>query len=535
MSDTARNVGAWQVMTKVAESGFATSYEVRHEETGARGLLKCFPDAGDSHVAARFDRELDALDALEGAKVPRILDRNRDHVAGPYVVFEWIEGTTLLDLLRSEGPLSVAAALDVALALASTLERAHELGFLHRDVKPGNVMIPTSSAGIHDFPGAYLLDFGLAGVLRSMESAREAQTMPGVVVGSPAYMAPEQATGGALTAATDVWGVGVVLHEMVTGKLPFAGPTAIATIVTIVQERYTPPSELPTTVRALLERTLVKTANLRIPGGRELRLAVEQAIDALAGVPGAPAPYAGPSPGQAHIAVPSAAGAGETLATYAGPFPGGVPTPAYRRVPGVAALPHIGGPAAGRLSVSALLPSARDTLRVAVASSAAFLAALTLRVREENAVTDIVLGICVPGLAVGVGVLYREWSMSRRLRLARPLTAVRDQLSSLLDGTSRITDSLALDLEELHRVLEGMGADALHASVAVRMFHQYQAAVESRHDDLALVHAVPLVEHIESKLPWWIRYGVSIDQVLRVSGVLLGIVLLLRAAWILRQ
>lgn len=245
--------GRYRVVRHIARGGMGEVYEVEDHELGGRVALKTIrPEMADEQWSVgRFRREIQLARQVTHPNVCRIFDVSY-HEAGERVVFltmELLAGETLAERLARDGPLPPDRALILARQLASALDAAHGAGVIHRDFKSNNVMLVplgASSAetseggvGIEALPAerlrAVVTDFGLA---RGAGDGGLAATLAldGVSLGTPDYLAPEQVEGGEITPAADVYAFGLVLYEMVTGRLPFSGDTALATAVKRVRE-----------------------------------------------------------------------------------------------------------------------------------------------------------------------------------------------------------------------------------------------------------------------------------------------------------
>ena len=197
------------------------------------------------------------------------------------LVLELVDGTTLADQIAL-GPLSVAEALTIARQMADALEAAHEKGIIHRDLKPANIKIARDGV-------VKVLDFGLAkvwdGASQSDFSASPRLTATdvggGTILGTPAYMSPEQARGQSLDRRTDIWSFGCVLYEMLTGRAPFAGDTISDTLAAILErepDRTMLPADTPVPIRRLLRRCLEKDRKRRLDSASDARLEIDDAI-----------------------------------------------------------------------------------------------------------------------------------------------------------------------------------------------------------------------------------------------------------------
>jgi alpha-beta hydrolase superfamily lysophospholipase len=225
--------------------------------------------SADPVARQRFEREARSAAALNHPHICTILDVGPD-----YLVMERLEGETLADLL-TRGPLSVNQAIDYGVQIADALEAAHARGIVHRDLKPSNVMITAA--------GAKVLDFGLAKQVATID--RDAQTMTvaavdavtraGQIVGTAAYMSPEQAEGKPLDARSDLFALGALLHEMLAGRRPFSGDTRLSTLASVLKTSPDPlrriRHEVPEHVERVVLRCLEKDPAARYASAAEVR------------------------------------------------------------------------------------------------------------------------------------------------------------------------------------------------------------------------------------------------------------------------
>jgi serine/threonine protein kinase len=233
-SPVGRLISHYRVVELLGSGGMGDVYLARDERLGRRVALKLLPEylTDDASRVRRFRQEARAASALNHPNILTVYEI--DQTGGRYfIATEYIEGVTLRRRLK-DGPLPVGEALDIAAQVAAALSKAHQAGIVHRDVKPENIMVNGDGH-------VKLLDFGLAkynpGVGRADSAAPAADvthTAPGLVMGTTAYMSPEQARGLAVDARTDIWSLGVVLYEMTTGQQPFAGRTASDVIVAVL-------------------------------------------------------------------------------------------------------------------------------------------------------------------------------------------------------------------------------------------------------------------------------------------------------------
>ncbi len=240
-------VGAYQIVNQLGQGGMATVYKAYHPQLDRFVALKSMHTSlmDDDTFISRFQREAQIIAKLEHPNIVPVYDYS-EHNKQPYIVMKYIEGHTLKDELEGD-VLTLKQVLHVMKAVSSALSYAHEKGVLHRDIKPSNVMIDNNN-----FP--YVSDFGLARMVTAGESTLSANMM----MGTPHYMAPEQALQGELDARADVYSLGVMLYEMVVGVVPFIGDTPYAIIHGHI---YTPlplPSKVNPDVPFQVEEVLLK-------------------------------------------------------------------------------------------------------------------------------------------------------------------------------------------------------------------------------------------------------------------------------------
>jgi tetratricopeptide (TPR) repeat protein len=261
------------------KGGMGHVYRARDDESGARVALKTMRIA-DPGLARRFEREARVLEELQDPAVVRYVARGTTALGQAFLVMEWVEGESVSQrLLR--GPLGVPATLQLVRRVAGGLAAAHARGIVHRDVKPANVLLPDG-----DVERAVLIDFGIARTQRPGTAA----TRRGAFLGTPGYMAPEQARGGgALDARADVFSLGCVAYQCLTGKVPFAGADFLEMLAKLLLETPRPASEtapdVPPALDRLLARMLAKEPDARPADAAALLVELDVAAE---GGPGRP-------------------------------------------------------------------------------------------------------------------------------------------------------------------------------------------------------------------------------------------------------
>ena len=250
----------------------------------------------DPSFAARFHREARAASRLDHPNSIRILDFGEEPDGRLYIAMDYLDGRDLLEVINEEWPLATGRMVDILAQALSALAVAHDLGILHRDLKPENIMVlrGTSDEGL-PLDVVKVCDFGIAKMIEnraddeSEPSGEKAKlSTGGTVVGTPAYMSPEQARGDELDARSDVYAMGIILYQMLTTRVPFEGPTPLSTLLRLVNEEAVPPSAQSANVDPDLERVCLKAISKkpedRYPTAREMRAALRK----LAGGDGFP-------------------------------------------------------------------------------------------------------------------------------------------------------------------------------------------------------------------------------------------------------
>jgi serine/threonine protein kinase/Tol biopolymer transport system component len=275
-----RRIGVYTLDALLGRGGMGEVYRARDTRLGRDVAIKVLPQAFTSNPdrLARFEREARLLAALNHPHIGMILGvEEGDHVLA--LVLELVEGDTLADRI-ARGPVAIKDALDWARQIADALDAAHEKGIVHRDLKPANIKITPQGV-------VKVLDFGLARAAGMDSDARDMTRSPaitassGMILGTAAYMSPEQARGQAVDKRADVWAFGCVLYELLTGRSAFAGPTVSDTLASILQREpdwTVLPADVPPPVRSLLRRCLEKDPRRRRRDIGDVRAELDDAI-----------------------------------------------------------------------------------------------------------------------------------------------------------------------------------------------------------------------------------------------------------------
>src|SRR6185369_10317970 len=264
-----QTIGRYRVVEQIGRGGMGTVYKAIDETLDRRVALKLLnADLIDQDAVERFRREAMMLAKLNHGRIGAIHELTRDGHDFP-MVMEYLGGETFEKLIE-RGPLAVPRAISLISQVLDALEYAHGVGVIHRDLKPANLMLSPSGE-------VKVMDFGIARVQGS-----EHLTTNGYMVGTPAYMAPEQVRGEEVDPRMDLYAVAVVLYRMLTHHLPFHGDTAIAMIHSQLNNPPTPPqqfrADLPEWLVAAIERGLAKKPADRFQTAREFRAALEKGL-----------------------------------------------------------------------------------------------------------------------------------------------------------------------------------------------------------------------------------------------------------------
>jgi Tol biopolymer transport system component len=275
------HIGPYEVTSRIGEGGMGIVYRALDTQLQREVALKVLPDhfAGDSDRLERFQREAQLLAALNHPNIGHIYGLERVGSAG-CIVMELVGGETLAERIK-RGPVPLDDALQIARQLADALEAAHAQGIIHRDLKPANIKLTTDGT-------VKVLDFGLAKALGGRTDADPSNSptvlsgsVPGVIMGTAAYMSPEQARGKTVDARTDIWAFGCVLYEMLTARRAFDGETATDIVAKIIQgepqwDRL--PADVPPSIRTLLKILLSKDPKQRLQHIGDVRVLSNQTL-----------------------------------------------------------------------------------------------------------------------------------------------------------------------------------------------------------------------------------------------------------------
>ena len=274
-----QKIGSFEIVEIIGRGGMGAVYLAHDTKLDRSVAIKSIPLklAGDSTTKVRFKREARLLASLNHpniAVIHEIIEQDDD---SGYLVLEYVPGQTLTERIARK-PVKLEEALSIGRQIAEAISAAHEKGVVHRDLKPGNIKITPDSR-------VKVLDFGLAKASASEAITEETTvTQPGRIIGTPAYMSPEQARGKPADVRSDIWSFGCVLYQMLTGKMPFEGETVSDTLVRLLEHEpdwHALPQATPANIRILLRRCLEKEPHRRLRDMGDIAITLEDTVTEL--------------------------------------------------------------------------------------------------------------------------------------------------------------------------------------------------------------------------------------------------------------
>ncbi|MEZ5346471.1 MAG: protein kinase [Pyrinomonadaceae bacterium] len=276
-------LGRFEIISGIAKGGMGEVYLARDTELERNVAIKVLPSelSDNKERLLRFEQEARTVSALNHPYILTVFEFGKSDDGRQFIATEFVEGTVLSELFLEE-PLELAKALDIAMQIASALSAAHSAGMAHRDIKPDNVMVrPDGYIKVLDFGLAKLTDPAVQEPVDLEGSTRELfNTSPGSIVGTAAYMSPEQARGLTVDTRTDLWSLGVVIYEMVSGRKPFRGATSTDTIISVIQKEPPPITSyvenIPSDLVWIISKALTKDLDGRYQTAKELYADLEK-------------------------------------------------------------------------------------------------------------------------------------------------------------------------------------------------------------------------------------------------------------------
>jgi eukaryotic-like serine/threonine-protein kinase len=473
--------GRYVVLQEFSRSGFGTTYLVRDTTAEATRVLKLAGEA-DPATAERVATEARIVGAIRHPNLASVVGTSRTPEGVPYLVLEHVPGPNLSQILE-DGPLPKADALAVALGIADALQALHARQVVHRDVKPGNIVVP-DDGGAFQFKRAALVDFGVFGELNRRQSGSHT-TQAGQIFGTPVYMSPEQLSGTAQSAATDVFGLGLVLFEMLTGKRPYGGGNTTEQVFRRLV------SEADIGEQAPLSPALTGLLRGMLRRNPTERISLLQVLSTL----------------RREAAAGRHTGAVSTSQDEAGAITRESPVapmaPAPRPNP---------PPASSRLGVA-----------VGIVGMAAVLLTLVTIWLGQNPGTapglirllGITTGVAIASAGVGLALLVRHLAASR-------LPALQVEAGQVLFGAqsrASLTATLAVQVDQLVERCRAMG-EAYWGQTVALMLKEYEEAREAKDRREALMNVATLLEKVTTRLsPWYVRH----EKLLAVASTVVGI------------
>ncbi|HEY3974405.1 MAG TPA: protein kinase [Candidatus Sulfotelmatobacter sp.] len=496
----------YQILDQIGIGGMGVVYRSRHLTFNELCAIKIVNDsiAGDSNFLQRFQTEAVVTRKLRHPNAVRVDDFDYTEDGRPFIVMELVEGKNIGEVLQAEGPFPVPRAVGVATQAARALGMAHKLGIVHRDIKPGNILLA------HDEQGqeiAKVLDFGIAKLREAAGGDQPGMTMTGMVVGTPLYMSPEQFMGkkaaGEIDGRTDIYSLGVVLYQMVTAQLPFEGDTPYSLMMQHMQGTVRPPHELapdlhiPESLSRIILKAIDKAREQRFQTAEELIAALDQVIagprvtgavttgqaaNAVVDNVQTESTQAG-QPAVMNVAPPSTSGAQIRSSQVSAAPPKSESSPARN----IAAPPPSAAPTPSQVSAqaSSLSVAAAQSTDPALASSYAQHVFVPPRKVQLKHVLALIVLVVAGVLVAGVG--YLKYQSFRRLRIESVVTGKLNSSPTLSQAAIRVQVSDAREV-----ILDGKVLTQDDSATAGKM----AASVEGVTNVINRIEYPPLVQAV---------------------------------------
>ncbi len=272
----------YEFITVTGSGGMSVVYKARRHEDGEIVAIKMMHSLlMNDQALKRFQQEAKAITSLRHPNIINVHDFGVSEHGQPYMVMDFIDGNTLADVIKEKGGLTLDESLHRFIQLCDALDHAHEVGVFHRDLKPSNIMISNRDG---NFADARIVDFGIAKLLDKEDEGNDSShlTRTGELFGSPLYMSPEQCRGSAVDARTDIYSMGCVMYETLTGRPPLKGASMVETFVLQMTEvpismsEACPDKQFPEELEAVIAKALAKDPDDRFQTMTELEYALMQ-------------------------------------------------------------------------------------------------------------------------------------------------------------------------------------------------------------------------------------------------------------------
>jgi serine/threonine protein kinase len=511
--DIPEELGNYRVISALGSGGMGTAYLVESKLLGRRSVMKVGGADLDERARERFRSEAVALRQLEHPNIPALLEVGMLPDGRPFLVTEWIEGSDLATLLASRPQLPVRDALLLARAVANALGCAHGHGILHLDVKPENILVP-HSGGQSRFEEAKLLDFGVLGKLQPDTHT----TLSGSLIGTPYYMSPEQVRAEALTPAADIFSLGVVAYQMLSGRRPFEGASPMEMFAALLSKEPAPLGPpTPPLVADLVRRCLDKDPGNRPRSGVEMAALMDGLLNSTGEFTQLFWQSRVPEPPPSPAMMPSVLGPGEYTRMFSQPVVADVPVAAAApQSPSIIA------------TVAIVLVGFFGVIGVVFVVLVMF-----ARQKASTAMSypppPVSPGSDEPWLLLA-GVLLMVGGVMMGIAVRRYLVRKREQItgdiSKLLTGgrtRKALSMTLAIQVDEVIAKCRLMDEKFLGLTMAV-MVKEYDSARKFDDRQKALMNAIAILDKLGPKLsPWYVRHEKMVATAVSMVGIVSGL------------
>jgi serine/threonine protein kinase len=277
--------GKYTIIERIGVGGMGNVYKAAQAGLSRHVAVKILkPElTRDADTAARFSREAAAMSLLTHANTTRVYDFGQTEDGQLYLVMEYLEGQLITQRVAEHGPLPIIETLRIGEQILRSLAEAHTKGLVHRDLKPDNIFIAKAEG--HHAPIVKILDFGIAKVVAPDRRVDQFETQAGTVFGTPRYMSPEQAQGAPLDQRSDLYSVGALLYQMLTGRAPFTDDDAVVVMAKHIQElperpsKVVPERHIPPSLEDVVMKAMAKAPDERFQSATEFEAALESCVD----------------------------------------------------------------------------------------------------------------------------------------------------------------------------------------------------------------------------------------------------------------